>query len=190
MSHLAGGGAWAGGRSGPAGLVDERAWGATEEAEKTLKSDAAGERREGRRGQARGADGWIDNTGGGGGAELMKERGGEEREAKSPGLFGSRLLIRRGGGQMTGLPPSAAGRRLGVAWARGIGAVRSARGWGFGWVPRSPPGGRFREDLFIGPGEPDAPGRNGVFVFFSSTTGAAVTCGAIATSRAVASICW
>ena len=27
------------------------------------------------------------------------------------------------------------------------------------------PGGRFREDLFIGPGEPDAPGRNGVFVF-------------------------
>jgi len=58
VSHLAGGGAWAGGRSGPAGLVDERAWGAIEEAEKTLKSDAAGERRE--RGKARTDSGRMD----------------------------------------------------------------------------------------------------------------------------------
>jgi len=46
------------GRSGPAGLVDARAWGASDAAEKTLKSDAAGERRE--RGKARTDSGRMD----------------------------------------------------------------------------------------------------------------------------------
>jgi hypothetical protein len=68
---------------GAAGLVDARSGGASEEAEKTLKSDAAGERRErGREGEdRRGVDGWIDNTGGWG-AELMKRKRGAERKGK------------------------------------------------------------------------------------------------------------
>jgi hypothetical protein len=52
-----------------------------------------------------------------------------------------------------------------------------------------PPGGRFREVFSLARGEPDAPGRNGVFVSLAVHR-RAVTCGAIATSRAVASIGW
>jgi hypothetical protein len=77
-----------------------------------------------------------------------KGKGGEEREAKSPGPFGcpiprrARVYWSRAGAN-DDTAPARGGRRLGVVARSGPsdprGLERSARG-------------RFREDLFVGPG--------------------------------------
>ena len=79
-----------------------------------------------------GADGWIDKTGRWG-AELMKERGGRRgKRSEISWAFRFAFIDPPRRGQNDETAPLRGGAAVRGCVGRGIRAVRSARGWGFG----------------------------------------------------------